>query len=391
MRSKVVAGLAQEPLTAGQLSKEQEERPAYIYRALRELSDHQIVTRSRVGAKYVYTLTSQVQERLRRSTESVATSQQPVVQHEAVQTLQLYPPMREVSQQDYEAFLELKRKVMIENVEVNLVGDWTITQFQPSEYKPEEWTVWSFPNRGDWATHIGDYRGNWSPYIPRNLIDRYTKKNDWVCDPMMGSGTTLVEAELLQRNVIGVDVNPDAVMVARDRLNFRYRPLDEDYREAEIRTYVGDARNLNEIDEESVDLIATHPPYAGIIGYSKKRVPGDLSALKIEDFMQEMHKVAKEFWRVLRPGKYCAILIGDTRKHRHYIPIHVGVLTQFLRAGFLVKEDIIKLQHKTKTSRERWRGHHYDFYKIAHEHLYVFRKPAPNDDVNQYKYSRRWW
>jgi len=37
-----------------------------------------------------------------------------------------------------------------------------------------------------------------------------------------GSGTTLVEAKLLDRNAIGVDINLDAVLVARNRLNFSY-------------------------------------------------------------------------------------------------------------------------------------------------------------------------
>ena len=30
-------------------------------------------------------------------------------------------------------------------------------------------SVWSFPNRGNWATHDAKWRGNWSPYIPRNI------------------------------------------------------------------------------------------------------------------------------------------------------------------------------------------------------------------------------
>ena len=43
---------------------------------------------------------------------------------------------------------------------------------------------------------------------------------------MMGSGTTLVEYKLLGRCAVGVDINPDAVMVARNRLDFSYAPLD---------------------------------------------------------------------------------------------------------------------------------------------------------------------
>jgi len=63
----------------------------------------------------------------------------------------------------------------------------------------ETTTVWGFPDRGDWATHSGKYRGNWSPYIPRNVILRYSNENDVVLDQFVGSGTTLVEAKLLGR------------------------------------------------------------------------------------------------------------------------------------------------------------------------------------------------
>ncbi|MDI3480368.1 MAG: hypothetical protein PWQ97_23 [Tepidanaerobacteraceae bacterium] len=45
---------------------------------------------------------------------------------------------------------------------------------QPENFKLETTTVWSFPDRGEWATHNGKYRGNWSPYIPRNIIMRYS-------------------------------------------------------------------------------------------------------------------------------------------------------------------------------------------------------------------------
>lgn len=41
-------------------------------------------------------------------------------------------------------------------------------------FKLEMTTVWSFPKRGNWATHSGMYRGNWSPYVPRNLILKFT-------------------------------------------------------------------------------------------------------------------------------------------------------------------------------------------------------------------------
>jgi len=209
-------------------------------------------------------------------------------------------------------------------------------------------------------------------------------------DQMCGSGTTLVECKLLGRNGIGVDINPDAVMVARDRLNFDYLPLERTDN-VSSRTYLGDARNLDRTKNETIDLVATHPPYAGIIHYTGQSVPDDLSRLKLPEYLAAMRVVAAESYRVLKPDHYCAVLIGDTRKARHYIPISIGVLQAFLSVGYTLKEDIIKLQHKMMGTRLKWRGRNYDFYKIAHEHLYVFRKPGMEEDLSKVKYSRRWW
>jgi len=100
---------------------------------------------------------------------------------------------------------------------------------------------------------------------------RYTAPGELVLDQMAGSGTTLVEYKLLGRRAVGLDINPDAVMVARNRLDFAYTPLDAEYKVPEIRTYAGDARSLDLIESESIDLIATHPPYASIIPYSHNR------------------------------------------------------------------------------------------------------------------------
>lgn len=299
--------------------------------------------------------------------------------------------MERITLEDFRKFVAKKKVVTIEKKDVEIGNEWKIIRFAPpKDYVPENDTVWSFPNRGNWATHVGNYRGNWSPYIPRNLILKYTKPEDTVLDQMVGSGTTLVECKLLGRNAVGVDINRDAIMVTLDRLNFTYNPIDPNYPEnLYIKTFVGDARNLDRVEGNSVDLIATHPPYAGIITYTKNRVEGDLSSLKLTDYLKEMRVVAKESFRVLKHGRHCGILIGDTRKHRHYIPISKKVLEVFLNVGFILKEDVIKLQWKTETTRKRWRGT-YDFYKIAHEHLYIFRKPERNEKLSRLKYSSSW-
>ncbi|MEN2998191.1 MAG: DNA methyltransferase [Brevinematia bacterium] len=294
--------------------------------------------------------------------------------------------MKEVTEKEYKEFIETRDFVIIENVKVLLPKEWKIERFEPENFKLETTSVWSFPDRGEWATHRGNYRANWSPYIPRNLILRYTKEGDLILDQMVGSGTTLIECKLLNRKGIGVDINPDAIMVTRNRLDFKYKY------EPEIKTYVGDARNLNLISDESIDLIATHPPYANIVKFTNNKILGDLSNVRnIDDFVKEMEKVAKECYRVLKPGKHCAILIGDTRKRKHFVPIAVRVLEVFLRAGFILREDVIKLQWRMKTTREKWRGSKYDFLLLSHEHLFIFRKPQKNESLTPYKNSISWY
>jgi DNA modification methylase len=160
-----------------------------------------------------------------------------------------------------------------------------IKKWEPDNFELEMNTVWSFPNRGNLATHDAKYRGNWSPYIPRNLFFRYSNEGDLVLDQFAGGGTTLVEAKLLNRNIIGVDINPVALERCRERTDFD--------RVADGQIYIkhGDARNLDFIPDEGIDFICTHPPYANIISYSEG-IDGDLSQLKVRDFLEEMQKVA---------------------------------------------------------------------------------------------------
>jgi hypothetical protein len=76
-----------------------------------------------------------------------------------------------------------------------------------------------------------------------------------------------------------------------------------------------------------------------------------------------MENVAKEFYRVLKPGKYCAVLMGDTRRRAHYVPVTMYVLKSFLNAGFILKEDVIKIQHKM-FGTVKWRRKENNFLLI---------------------------
>ena len=243
-----------------------------------------------------------------------------------------------------------------------------IKKWEPEEFELEMNTVWSFPDRGKWATHDAKYRGNWSPYIPRNLLLRYSNEGDLILDQFAGGGTTLVEAKLLNRNVIGVDINNNALERCKEKCNFEYENSGKVY------FHEADARNLNFIPDESIDFICTHPPYANIIKYSED-IENDLSHLKVKDFLIEMEKVASESYRVLKKDKFCAVLMGDTRQKGHIIPMSFEVMKIFEKVGFKTKEIIIKEQHNCKaTGFWKTNSVKYNFLLIAHEYLFVFRK-----------------
>ena len=141
--------------------------------------------------------------------------------------------------------------------------------------------------------------------------------------------------------------------------------------------------------DEKIDLILTHPPYLNIISYSGGKIRGDLSNIgSLDMFCDEMEKIARQFLRVLKPDRYCAILIGDTRKGKHYVPLAFRVMERFLKVGFVLKEDIVKVQHNcAATRRWEWKAKKDKFYLLMHEHLFVFRKPKSSEDMSAIKWS----
>lgn len=175
-----------------------------------------------------------------------------------------------------------------------------------------------------------------------------------------------MEAKLLNRNAIGFDINPQAISISKANLNFQCKT------ESKIFIKKGDATNLSCIKNDKIDFICTHPPYANIIKYSKK-IKADISHLEVEQFLLAMKQVAKESYRVLKQGKYCAVMIGDIRKYGKVVPLGFRTMQVFLEQGFVSKEIIIKEQHNC-TSTKYWSEKSNNFLLLAHEYIFVFQK-----------------
>jgi len=244
----------------------------------------------------------------------------------------------------------------------------------------EKTTVWDFKERGDWAVHKDDYRGNWPPQLPRNLVLRFSRKKDIVLDPFVGGGTTLVEAYLLGRKSIGIDLSHNAIQLSKtkikemEKIDRKRQLLERDCRPTIIEDDVNRAlRKLKDRGfEGKIDLVCLHPPYLNSIRYTDEK--SDLSKLNDpEKYVARIGEIARELLLLLRKGGKCAILVGDVRKDQKIIPLGFKIMNQFLIEGFAVKDIIVKLQHRDK-STEFYANKELKHYLLQHEYLFIFEK-----------------
>ena len=78
---------------------------------------------------------------------------------------------------------------------------------------------WTAKQRQANNLHEISYRACYKPQLPKFFIDLFTKSGDIVYDPFAGRGTTLIEAAILNRNIISNDINPLSRILTEPRLN----------------------------------------------------------------------------------------------------------------------------------------------------------------------------
>ncbi len=91
-----------------------------------------------------------------------------------------------------------------------------------------------------YATHgIHKYPAKFIPQIPRFCIESFSKEDDVVLDPFMGSGTTLLESYILGRESNGIDIHPLARMIAKVKTT----PIDPKHLSRVAERLLGDIRS----------------------------------------------------------------------------------------------------------------------------------------------------
>ncbi|MFN3561796.1 MAG: DNA methyltransferase [Chloroherpetonaceae bacterium] len=247
------------------------------------------------------------------------------------------------------------------------------------------WTdsLWLIPSRDKSGAHTAEYHGNFVPQIPRQMIQRYTKKGDVVLDAFLGSGTTLIESQRHGRHGIGIELLPEVAQKAKARIEsepnqygVQNHIIVGDSSSVEVKRAIQEA--LSQIGREAIDLVILHPPYHDIIKFSDNS--NDLSNKKtVEDFCDSFGKVIENTAEKLRAGHFLIIVIGDKYTDSEWIPLGFLTMQEAMKRGFLLKSIVVKdMQgNRAKQNQEqlwRYRALVGGFYIFKHEYLFVLKK-----------------
>ncbi|GAB4304768.1 MAG: DNA methyltransferase [Myxococcota bacterium] len=242
-------------------------------------------------------------------------------------------------------------------------------------------SLWVLGKRDNSGAHTGDYWGNFIPQIPNQLLQRYTKRGEWVLDPFLGSGTTLIECRRLGRNGIGVELQEK---VAKAAENLIANEINK--HKVQTKVIVGDSTSLDFKESlraagvETVQFVIMHPPYWDIIKFSDDE--RDLSRAKgISGFLDMLGRVVDNSYDILDRGRYLALVIGDKYSKGEWIPLGFYCMQEVMKRGFLLKSVIVKNFDETKgkmNQKELWRYRALvgGFYVFKHEYIFLFQKSA---------------
>jgi len=192
--------------------------------------------------------------------------------------------------------------------------------------------------------------------LAKKIISLFTHEGELVLDPFVGSGTTLVAAQDLNRNAIGFDLQEKYVELCVKRL-----ASNNLFNQAQQIVIQDDALHIpNYLEPNSVGLIWTSPPYANLLNRKRKNKsrrerdneqlgkveqysqdPRDLGTMSLDEYTNAMGDIYEKLLLLLRPKGHCVINVPDMWWENKRITIHVSLIEELRKRGYELRNTII--------------------------------------------------
>jgi len=185
------------------------------------------------------------------------------------------------------------------------------------------------------------------PQLMRMLIEFFTKENEWILDPFMGVGGTLLGASLSNRKAVGIDLSEDYIEI--------YRKVCHKENLTEQIAIGGDSRDIAqfpEVTKRIFDLILTDPPYSNMMakrktGEATKRgrntdptpftiYKEDIGNEPLPIFLEELKTIISRSCDYLKNKGYLLIFTKDFQPTNEYHGmLHSDIVHKLLEISYL--------------------------------------------------------
>jgi DNA modification methylase len=194
--------------------------------------------------------------------------------------------------------------------------------------------------------------------LAQEFIEFFTKRGELVFDPMAGTGSTLLAAIRAGRRALGIELSPEFVRLAQERMAAE---LERSGLASDVaRVLQGDARQLDRLGLPPIDYCLTSPPYWDMLrrkGFETQQQrrrdglpltysesPRDLGNIgDYERFLDEVCRIYEQLFEFLRPGAYLTIVVKNVKKNSRMYPLAWDIGRR-LANTYTLKDERIWLQ-----------------------------------------------
>lgn len=258
---------------------------------------------------------------------------------------------------------------------------------EKSKLTKEEWreytkTVWTIAN-----TSRADHPAVFPAEIPLRLTKLFSFYGETVLDPFAGSGTTARTVIPLGRRAICVDQNAGYVRTIKKECSKLHNGHEPEFEP--LQAVCADSRDMNFVQDDSVGLVVTSPPYWDKADYGSSNK--NLGKIKnYATFLESTRKVFEECYRVLMPGrKICVVTANVNQQTDHGLltfPLSTDFAVLLRSIGFVMVNEIIWSKDGSggkwgSSGKQRPIFGSYPYppnflFKNVHEYILIFAKPA---------------